>query len=96
MKTWVLVYDYHYAEYLTKNKLERTTESFQQFLKEIGTIAVFFHKPSLKSSNSTYCEAPEGTCIRLRHPEKYVSVIHEKLVPSSLDKSGRRSSCTIV
>jgi hypothetical protein len=101
MKAFVLVYNEHYGKFCEVHSLSDTQESFQRFLKEIGTPSVQFQSViTMEESNYMgYKEVPEGTCLRLRQPHEYVAVVHEKLFQTSRekeDKSRRGSSCVIV
>ena len=101
MKLWVLVYEEHYEKFLALHQQEKTNESFQQYLKEIGTPCFFFQKPTevLQSNYIHYKEVPQGTCIRRRRSEEYVAIVHKVLYPELRqreDKSRRSSSCAIL
>ncbi len=101
MLAWVLVYDEHYRKYCEKKACPHDLDSFQRFLKEIGTPSLFFQPPAQRvvQSGVSYRQVPLGACIRLRLPEDYTSVVHESLYPElrdKPDKSRRSSSCTIV
>ncbi len=101
MLPWVLVYDEHYRKYCEKMVCPHDLESFQRFLKEIGTPSLFFQAPAQRVVQTSvfYRQVPMGTCIRLHTPETYVSVVHKILYPEARekqDKSRRSSSCVIV
>jgi hypothetical protein len=101
MKLWVLVYEEHYQRYKEYYGLEESIQSFQRFLKEIGTPSLQFNQPAMKEQSNylKYLEVPEASCIRLRKPEEYVAVLHESLFQGrheKQDKSRRSSSCSIV
>lgn len=101
MKLWVLVYDEHYEKFLSLQHLEKNGESFQVYLKEIGTPSLAFQKPTgvLQTNYIEYKEVPIGSCVRLRTSEKYVAVVHKVLYPELRqreDKSRRSTSCVVV
>ena len=96
MELWALVYQEHYEKYLTKNILQDDLDSLQQYMKDIGTPAISFQRPGKRESNYVaYKQVPQGSCIRLRRSEDYVSVIHNVLYPE-LQQERRSSSCIIV
>ena len=98
MIPYVLYHDEHYKMYLEKQGTRDTTDSFRCFLKEIGTTSLLFERP-MPDHTRVYHQVPSSTCIRLRTPQDYVAVVHEKLVEASRekqDKSRRSSSCSIV
>ena len=101
METWVLVYDEHYRKYCDKRCCPHDLDSFQWFLRDIGTPSLSFQKPHqhIVQTAVSYRQVPLGTCIRLRGPEDYTSVVHKNLYPElreKQDKSRRSSSCTIM
>lgn len=99
MKSWALVYDEHFSKYLETKHLEVSDESFQSFLKEIGTISIQFQEPKQPDVGYIkYKEAPPGSCIRLRTEDEYRIQIHTCLFgdTNTFDKSRRTSSCVIV
>ena len=101
MKLWVVVYEEHYAKFCDLRALSQSEESFRSFLKDIGTPSLSF-QPRTEAPESNYVsykEAPQGSCVRLRVPDDYVTTIHETLFQTSHekeDKSRRTSSCVLV
>lgn len=94
MKIWALLNEEHFSKYLETKNLERSDESLQIFLNDMGTFSFFFVKPT----GSNYKELPLGSCIRLRTLDDYVqrvSVLFPEYTQIK-DKSTRSSSCTIV
>ena len=101
MRTWVLLYEEHYSKYLASKHLEKSTETFKDYLKTIGTPRLLFGEPLEKPESNylVFLEVPEGTCIRLRTEKNYVTTVHRLLYPElrePQDKSRRSSSCVIV
>lgn len=101
MKLFVLIYQEHYERYRELNSLGDSEQSFQRFLKEIGTPALSFSQSGMKEQSNymSFLEVPAGSCVRLRKPEEYVAVLHECLFRGrheKQDKSRRSSSCSIV
>lgn len=101
MKAFVLVYQEHYEKFCELGNTSQTNESFQAFLRDIGTSSLLFRmqENQLESNYVSYREVPPGSCIRLRLPEDYVAMIHAKVFQTShepQDKSRRGSSCVIV
>ena len=98
---WALVYEEHYIKYCLMHHQAENDGTFQAFLKEVGTPSLSFAKPAegLESNYMLYKEAPLGSCIRLRTPQEYATVIRRKLYPESdekPDKSRRTSSCSLM
>lgn len=99
MKTWVLVYIEHFSKYLETKHLEKSTEAFQAFWKEIGTVSLTFQEPQQPDTGYIeYQPVPSGSCIRLRTEDEYRKKIKDSLFPTvePQDKSRRSSSCCIV
>ncbi len=101
MIPWVLVYDEHYRKYCEQSSCPHDLDSFQRFIKEIGTPSLLFQTPSQRvvQTNVSYRQVPMSSCIRLRLPEDYVAVVHAKLYPelrNKEDKSRRSSSCVLM
>lgn len=88
---WALLNEDHFSKYLETKNLERSDESVQMFLKEIGTVSFFFQKPT----GSTYKEVPSSTCIRFRTTEDYINTVNTVLYENQ-EKSRRSPSCSIV
>ena len=101
MIPWVLVYDEHYRKYCEMKTRPHDLDSFQAFLKDIGTPSLLYQTPKerIVSTFVSYRQVPYSSCIRLRTSEDYVSVVHKILYPElrdTQDKSRRSSSCVIV
>ncbi len=97
MKIWVLVYDEHFSKYLDTKHLETSVETFQSFLKDIGTVSIQFQEPKQPDIGYIqYKRVPPGTCIRLHTEDEYRKKIYDTLFRSTMDKSRRANSCTIV
>jgi hypothetical protein len=91
MKLFVLFHEVDFVLFLELLNLPNCPETFQRFLKDIGTTQISF-----QPSTSSFLEVSPGSCIRLRAEKDYVLAI-AKLVPhEKQDKSRRTSSCTIV
>lgn len=98
MIPWVLYNENHYIKFLERKSLSDTIESFRLFLKEIGTSSLFFSRPT-PTPDIVYHQVPSSSCIRLRTPEDYKSVVHSTLFQEThekQDKSKRSNSCVIV
>ncbi len=50
-----------YQEFLAKESLQDTRESFQQFLKQVGTSSIRFNI----DESADYKKVPSGSCVRL-------------------------------
>lgn len=101
MIPWVLVYDEHYQKYCEKICKPNDLDTFQLFIKEIGTPSLLYQTPKERkvASSVAYRQVPYSSCIRLHTPEQYEAVVHKTLYPElreKQDKSTRSSSCTIV
>jgi hypothetical protein len=92
MKLWVLVNTKHFQAYLEQGHLVNSPDTFQQYLREIGTSFLTFQTPSKESTD--YIEVPSGSCIRLRTEDEYKLHAHD--LRTKEDKSERTTSCTIV
>jgi hypothetical protein len=53
----------HYQDFLTKESLQDTRESFQRFLSEVGTGSIRFNI----DESADYKKVPPGSCVRLRN-----------------------------
>jgi hypothetical protein len=88
MKVWVVFEDSVFQNYLYQTNKPNCPETFQTYLREIGTPEISFQQ------KASYVEVPAGSCIRLRSLESYEAV--KQLHIEKPDKSRRTSSCTIV
>jgi hypothetical protein len=88
---WALLNEDHFSKYLETKNLERSSESLQMFLKEIGTFSFFFQKPT----GSNYTEVPSSTCIRFRTTDDYINTVKTVLYQKKT-KIERSNSCSIV
>ena len=91
MKTWVFLDFQLFQAYLEKDNLPNGPETLQTYLREIGTSAISFQKPS---EDSSFIEVPMGSCIKLRTEAEYT--LQKKSIQPQQDKSRRTSSCNIV
>lgn len=92
MNLWALVDTKHFQAYMEQSQLANSPETFQRFLREVGTHCITFQTPSKEFTD--YIEVPKGSCIRLRTEDEYKLHTHE--LRTKEDKSERTSSCTIV
>lgn len=91
MKLFALFHEIDFSLFLEVRNLPNCPETFQRFLKDIGTTQISF-----QASTSSFLEVPPGSCVRLRGEKDYLLAM-AKLVPhEKQDKSRRTSSCTIV
>ncbi len=86
---YVLLNDNDFLEFLRLRNLPNCPESFQIFLKVVGTTQISF-----QIKDTSFVQVPEGSCIRLRSQGDYDSIVMR--VHDKPDKSRRSSSCTIV
>jgi hypothetical protein len=101
MIPWALVYDEHYQRFCELNVKSDDLDTFQQFLKEIGTPSLLFQTPNERkvATSVVYKQVPYSSCIRLHTPENYAAVVHKTLYPKlreKQDKSERSNSCTVM
>ncbi len=61
MQLFAFVRVSQYQEFLTKESLQDTRESFQQFLKQVGTTSIRFNI----DESADYKKVPSGSCVRL-------------------------------
>jgi hypothetical protein len=92
MKLWVVVDTNYFQIYLEKHQFTNSPETFQRYLRDVGTHSILFQKPS--EAFSDFLEVPKGSCIRLRTKDEYNAITHE--FHEKKDTSRRTSSCTIV
>lgn len=76
MQLFAFVRVSQYQDFLTKESLQDTCESFQRFLREVGTISIRFNI----DESADYKKVPSGSCIRLRLEDKPPSEKKEVLV----------------
>jgi hypothetical protein len=97
---WAYVFDPDFLQFLASRNLKNSPETFQLFLKEVGTTDLKWTKQQrdqvAPSCVSQYVRVPPGSCIRLRTPDAYARVVAPQLTREKQDKSRRSSSCTIV
>jgi hypothetical protein len=91
MKLFVFVRDEDFEIFLTVSNLPNSPETFQHFLKSVGTTQLRFDTPK-----ESFIPVPPGSCIRLRTEEDYLYAIETQLPREKKDKSERGSSCVIV
>jgi hypothetical protein len=92
MKLWVRVNTKHFQAYLQQAQLANSPETFQRFLREVGTPFLTCEAPSNESTD--LLDVPNGSCIRLRTEDQYNA--HVQSFQTKQDKSERTTSCTIV
>lgn len=75
MKLYAFVRTSAYKTFLDSKNLEDTAESFQQFLREIGTHAIAFNR----DEDGDYKAVPSGSCVRLysKMPDQKESIVLE-------------------
>ncbi len=83
-----------YQEFLTKESLQDTRESFQRFLSEVGTVSIRFNI----DESADYKKVPSGSCVRLLSQENTESVQKAIVVlPSvSVDKPADHFSDRVI
>ena len=91
MKLFVLLKDSDFQTFLQITNLPNCPETFQKFLKTVGTTQISFHK-----QNDSFVAVPAGSCVRLRTEEDYKYTILNSQPREKQDKSRRSSSCCIV
>ena len=89
MKLSILLIESDFLEFLRLRNLPNCPESFQTFLKVVGTTQISF-----APSNSQFVQVPVGSCIRLRTQGDYSEIL--LALQEKPDKSRRTSSCSIV
>ena len=75
MKLYAFVRTSTYKTFLDSKSLEDTAESFQLFLREIGTHAIAFNR----DEDGDFKAVPSGSCVRLhtKIPDQKESIILE-------------------
>lgn len=91
MKLFVLLKDSDFQTFLQITNLPNCPETFQKFLKTVGTTQISFHK-----QNDFFVSVPPGSCVRLRTEEDYEYTVLSCKPREKQDKSRRSSSCSIV
>jgi hypothetical protein len=93
-----MVHNEHYRRYCEKKCRPHDLDSFQEFLKEIGTHVLSFQPPTERVLGNivSYRQVPMGSCIRLHQPDNYFEVVAAKLYPEEHGRPRRTSSCSIV
>jgi hypothetical protein len=91
MPVFVYLVDEDFVHYLTLRNVPNCPETFQQFLKTVGTTQI-----SIGSFHDSFVLVPEGSCIRLRTHESYANALASLLPPEKQDKSRRSSSCCVM
>ena len=80
-----------FTQYLTLRNVPNRPETFQQFLKTVGTTQILIGSPK-----ESFVSVPSGSCIRLRTQESYRKAFLDALPPEKEDKSRRSSSCSVM
>lgn len=62
MQLFAFVRVSQYQDFLMKESLQDTCESFQRFLREVGTSSIRFNI----DESADYKKVPSGSCVRLR------------------------------
>ncbi len=91
MKLFVHLIDEDFTRYLTLRNVPNCPETFQQFLKTVGTTQI-----SVGSREGSFVLVPSGSCIRLRTQESYQKTLDELTPVEKPDKSRRSSSCCVM
>jgi hypothetical protein len=91
MKLFVFLREDDFEIFLSLTNLPNSPETFQRFLKTVGTTQIAFSQ-----KNEFFFSVPPGSCVRLRTEDDYIDAIHTLLPRDKEDKSRRSSSCTIV
>lgn len=89
---WAYVIDSDFLQFTITRNLPNCPETFQLYLKEVGTSDLQMKKPI----RPWYEKVPPGSCIRLRTPEEYVRVVTTMMPREKPDKSRRSSSCCVM
>lgn len=91
MKLYVFLRDDDFDIFLTTTNLPNSPETFQRFLKSVGTTQIAFSQ-----KNEFFFSVPPGSCVRLRTEEDYIHTLTTLIPREKQDKSRRSSSCCIV